>query len=96
MNSRYTLDTGLADVNRLGDMIVYNDQTRLSVWKTDECNEFRGSYGAYWPPASVREGGNVSFFNGFLCRNVPLVKEQDTRVRRITLSLRNKILGCVK
>ncbi|KAI5743994.1 hypothetical protein M8J77_024625 [Diaphorina citri] len=79
MNSRYTLDTGLADVNRLGDMIVYNDQTRLSVWKTDECNEFRGSYGAYWPPASVREGGNVSFFNGFLCRNVPLVKEQDTR-----------------
>lgn len=80
INSNYTLDTGKDDITKLGDLKVYNDKTELDVWKTPECNEFRGSYGAYWVPQDVREGHNLSFFNGYLCRNVPLLKEKDTKV----------------
>uniref|UniRef100_A0A8D8SYV6 Scavenger receptor class B member 1 n=1 Tax=Cacopsylla melanoneura TaxID=428564 RepID=A0A8D8SYV6_9HEMI len=79
INSNYTLNTGKSSLDELGDLKIYNKQSRMNVWKTDECNAFRGSYGAYWPPETVRQGGNVSFFNGLLCRNVPLVKEKDTR-----------------
>ncbi|KAL1458390.1 hypothetical protein WDU94_008546, partial [Cyamophila willieti] len=75
LNSNYTLKTGKDSLDELGDLKIYNKQSRLNVWKTDECNAFRGSYGAYWPPEIVRQSGNISFFNGFLCRNVPLVKK---------------------
>lgn len=69
MASTNDTDLGEITVNRgkkssqdLGRVIAFDDESELSVWKTDECNEFNGTDSTVFPPyMDPNDGVWVSF-----------------------------------
>jgi len=72
----YTYYTGMANPYNLSKIALYNGKTHLDYWKTDECNEVRGSDGASFNPF-LKEEDTLWWFNDQLCRSIPLAFDKE-------------------
>ena len=72
----YTMFTGEGDPYKLSRIHLFNGQSHLDFWKTDECNVVKGSDGATFNPY-IQADDTLWFFNDQLCRSLPLVYDKE-------------------
>jgi len=75
-----TINTGLTDFNKLGQIDQFNGENNLQHWSTDDCNRIQGSDGTIFPPYSVRQKKPVYVYQKELCRRLPLVYDKDVKI----------------
>jgi len=67
--------TGAGDVSKLGSILAFNNQSRLSTWANGsaeaECNAIKGTDGSVFPPF-VTKNQTFHIFNKDMCRSLPL------------------------
>ncbi|XP_059482804.1 scavenger receptor class B member 1-like [Neocloeon triangulifer] len=68
---RFTIFTGMSDINQLGVIAEFRDKKKLNIWKSDECNRIDGSEGSMFPPPQVAAGKRLFVFLPQLCRRMP-------------------------
>ncbi|XP_026684940.1 scavenger receptor class B member 1-like [Diaphorina citri] len=78
INSNFTVDTGLQDIDTLQRVQMYNGRPDMGVWRSDKCNAYDGTDGTFYEYSKVTARQNLSFFSNFICRNVEMVKVQET------------------
>ncbi|CAB3378163.1 Hypothetical predicted protein [Cloeon dipterum] len=68
---RFTINTGMQDINKLGIVSAINGKKKLSMWRSNECNRVDGSEGSMFPPPQVASGLRLYIFLAQLCRRIP-------------------------
>ncbi|XP_076255208.1 scavenger receptor class B member 1-like [Rhynchophorus ferrugineus] len=67
-----TLNTGLHNINKLGQVEKYNGEREFTFWNTDSCNKIRSSDGVMYPISDVNKKADLEFFMPHMCRKIPL------------------------
>ncbi|XP_042228429.1 lysosome membrane protein 2-like [Homarus americanus] len=67
----FNVFTGVHDMTKYTTIDTFNREQELSFWKTDECNQIKGTDGSSFPPG-VTEDTVLYMFNENLCRSIPL------------------------
>ncbi|CAH1407841.1 unnamed protein product [Nezara viridula] len=70
---KITIGTGSTDLNDFGMISSYNGKTILKYWRTEECNQIKGSDGTFFPPRVVQKKSRVYMYIPRFCRRIPLV-----------------------
>ena len=70
-----TTMTGQSDIQDVGRVVAWNDETKLKFWK-NECNEIKGTDGSSFPP-DILPNTTLYLFNRDMCRSLPLVYHAD-------------------
>jgi len=74
-DGEFIVNTGNDDVSKLGSIISFNNQTRLTSWANGstqaECNVIHGTDGSMFPPF-VTKDQTFHIFNKDMCRSLPL------------------------
>ncbi|CAL4144053.1 unnamed protein product, partial [Meganyctiphanes norvegica] len=63
--------TGADDMTQYTEIENFNHEKSLSFWKTDECNDIKGSDGTSFPP-DIKKESVLYMFNENFCRSIPL------------------------
>lgn len=69
-DGRFHMDTGAADINRLGMLQLWNGHSRTGAYPGD-CGKVQGTTGELWPPVSTVETP-LEMFIGDVCRSLRL------------------------
>nr|XP_045623544.1 lysosome membrane protein 2-like isoform X2 [Procambarus clarkii] len=67
----FNVFTGVNDMTKYTTIDTFNYKRELSYWKTDECNDIKGTDGSSFPPG-VKRDTTLYMFNENLCRSIPL------------------------
>lgn len=68
----YSMYTGEKNPYNLSNIALFNGHQKLNFWKTDKCNQVRGSDGSSFHPY-IGKKDTLWFFNDQMCRALPLV-----------------------
>jgi hypothetical protein len=68
--------TGIHNVRDVGQILSFAGKSELKHWKTDECNQIRGTDGSVFFPG-VTKNDTLHIFNKDLCRSLPLVFQEE-------------------
>lgn len=68
----------------LGKIVELDGKDKMKTWKTDKCNEYRGTDGLIFPPFQTIDQP-VTFFIKQLCWNIDLKYHEKTYVRGIRM-----------
>lgn len=85
-----TVDSGVEDVAKVGQVYAVGDQPNLKIWKSDECNRVTGSDGVIYGPAFVQKKEDIQVYLPSFCRSLPLVFDKETKVMNGMQSYRYK------
>lgn len=75
-----TVHTGEDSLDNLGKIYAMNGQTKLNIWKTEECNEIVGTDGSQFPPHLMDKDEELSIFVKSFCRTLKLKYEREVTV----------------
>lgn len=65
----YKVFRGIKNFRDVGRVITFDDDTEMSVWGTDECNEYKGTDSTIFPPGLKKEQG-IWAYEPSLCLSV--------------------------
>ncbi len=69
--------TGSENVQEVGQVYAWNDQTELDFWQNGtKCNRIMGTDGSTFHP-DIKRDETLYIFNRDLCRALPLVYQED-------------------
>lgn len=85
-----TVFSGTENVNDVGRVYAINNQTKLNVWKTDECNEVTGSDGVIYGPELVQHKKDLLVYLPNFGRSLPLVFDKEVKIMNGMRSYRYK------
>ncbi|XP_068562463.1 scavenger receptor class B member 1 isoform X2 [Cebidichthys violaceus] len=80
----FTIHTGQDDIRKVHKVDSWNGLTKLSNWKTPQCNMINGTAGQLWPPFMTRES-TLPFYSPDACRSLELVYQRDGEMKGIPL-----------
>lgn len=80
----FTIFTGQDDIRKVHKVDSWNGLTKLSNWKTPQCNMINGTAGQMWPPFMTRES-TLPFYSPDACRSMELVYQRDGNMKGIPL-----------
>ena len=72
----FNVFTGESDMRKYTTIDLFDHQSKLNFWKTDECNMLNGTDGSSYPP-NVGKKTILYMFNRNLCRSLPMVYQKD-------------------
>jgi len=67
----YTVDSGLKDTSKVGQIITWNNMDHLNDWFGDKCNEIRGTEGSVFKP-NIQQGDTLDILELDFCRSMSL------------------------
>lgn len=71
-----TMMTGKSDVSRIGEVLAFNGQRKLSFWDGEECNAIRGTDGSIFHP-DLKKDETLRIFNRNLCQSLRFEFEKE-------------------
>ncbi|XP_056288335.1 scavenger receptor class B member 1 [Pseudoliparis swirei] len=80
----FTIHTGRDDIRKVHMVDSWNGLTKLSNWKSPQCNMINGTAGQMWPPFMSRES-TLPFYSPDACRSLELVYQRDGVMKGIPL-----------
>lgn len=66
---RFRAKRGKKSINELGNVVAFDDETKLEVWDGDECNKIIGTDGTIFPPFQTKKH-DYHIFAPQLCRTL--------------------------
>lgn len=75
-----TIFTGEDSLENLGKIYAMNEESKMDIWGSDECNEIVGTDGTQFPPSWMETGKNLDVFIKSICRPFPLQYESEVTV----------------
>lgn len=75
-----TIYTGEDSLENLGKIYAMNNESKMNIWSTEECNEIVGTDGSQFPPSWLDGERNLEVFIKSICRPFPLKFETEVTV----------------
>jgi len=75
--------TGANNVNDVGQVLSFDNKTKLDFWGSDDCNAIRGTDGSIFHP-NIQKNETLYLFNKDLCQSLPLVYQEEVKHQGIT------------
>lgn len=75
-----TVFSGTDDYRDVGRTFALNNETKLNIWKTDECNKVHGSDGVVYGPTLVQSKAELNVYLPNFCRSLPLVFDKEVSI----------------
>lgn len=75
-----TIYTGEDTLENLGKIYAMNNESKMKIWSTEECNEIVGTDGSQFPPSWMDGKRNLEVFIKSICRPFPLKFESEVTV----------------
>ncbi|XP_030764300.1 scavenger receptor class B member 1-like isoform X2 [Sitophilus oryzae] len=75
-----TVNTGLHDISRRGQVEKFNGQTQIDLWGSDSCNSVQASDGIIYPLTALREKRDLTFYMPHMCRKLSLKFEKTSSI----------------
>lgn len=76
-----TIDAGTgADAYNVGRVYAVGGETKLNIWKSEECNQVAGSDGVIYGPRSVQAKDDLQVYLPNFCRALPLVFDREEKI----------------
>ncbi|XP_018567422.1 scavenger receptor class B member 1-like isoform X2 [Anoplophora glabripennis] len=75
-----TMNTGKADINKLGLIEKLNGKDHFEYWSTEECDRVTAADGMVYPPKLVQRKQPLHFLIPQMCRTLPLVFENEATI----------------
>ncbi|XP_041754624.1 scavenger receptor class B member 1 isoform X2 [Coregonus clupeaformis] len=72
----FTIHTGKDDIRLIHKVDSWNGLTKLTNWKTPQCNMINGTAGQMWPPFMTKES-TLPFYSPDACRSLELVYQRE-------------------
>ncbi|KAK6305077.1 scavenger receptor class B member 1 isoform X2 [Coregonus clupeaformis] len=80
----FTIHTGKDDIRLIHKVDSWNGLTKLTNWKTPQCNMINGTAGQMWPPFMTKES-TLPFYSPDACRSLELVYQREGIMKGIPL-----------
>uniref|UniRef100_A0A8C7IZY0 Scavenger receptor class B member 1 n=1 Tax=Oncorhynchus kisutch TaxID=8019 RepID=A0A8C7IZY0_ONCKI len=80
----FTIHTGKDDIRLIHKVDSWNGLTKLTNWKTPQCNMINGTAGQMWPPFITKES-TLPFYSPDACRSLEMVYQREGIMEGIPL-----------
>nr|XP_046226446.1 scavenger receptor class B member 1 isoform X1 [Oncorhynchus gorbuscha] len=80
----FTIHTGKDDIRLIHKVDSWNGLTKLTNWKTPQCNMINGTAGQMWPPFMTKES-TLPFYSPDACRSLEMVYQREGIMEGIPL-----------
>lgn len=74
-----TVGLGLSDSENAGKLLAVNGKVRNNIWKSDECNDIKGSDGALYGPWATKNNLDLPVYLPEICRSLPMKYKEEVR-----------------
>lgn len=82
--NRITVNLGLSNTENAGKLMAVNGKVRYNIWKSDECNDIKGSDGVLYGPEATKNNLDLPVYLPEICRSLPVMFEK--KVKNLNLS----------
>lgn len=76
-----TVDSGTDVATDVGKVYALGEQTKMNLWKSEECNAVAGSDGIIYGPALVQRKEDLQVYLPNFCRSLPLVFDKEVHIK---------------
>uniref|UniRef100_A0A4W5MHW3 Scavenger receptor class B member 1 n=1 Tax=Hucho hucho TaxID=62062 RepID=A0A4W5MHW3_9TELE len=80
----FTIHTGKDDIRLIHKVDSWNGLSKLTNWKTPQCNMINGTAGQMWPPFMTKES-TLPFYSPDACRSLEMVYQREGIMEGIPL-----------
>lgn len=74
-----TVYDGTGNIDDVGKISAVANKNKLTIWRTDRCNQVTGSDGNIFSPSLVQHKEALEVYMQSFCRSLPLVFDEETK-----------------
>lgn len=76
---------GIKNISDIGHVVEYQEETELDTYDGEECNEFKGTDGLFFPPF-LNTNMKIWAFAAPICRSLATWFEEKSSYKKVALS----------